>query len=76
MSVIVPANATQVCLIAGDATQAVNLFSARPIGAELDLCRRYFRLMQNSGQGTDLVHEMRAAPSESGSGPYAYNAEL
>lgn len=76
ISVIVPATATQICLIAGDVTDSANPFSSRPIASELELCRHYGRLKEASGLATDLAHEMRTTPSQSGAGPYFYDAEL
>lgn len=73
VSVVVPATATRVSLVAGDATAVGDPFSPRDIQHELALCRRYYRLGADqfgyTRSGAELVRfaayefEMRAAPT-------------
>jgi len=51
-------------------------FEQRPLAVELALCRRYFQIKEATGQATDLAHQMRATPTETGAGPYNYDAEI
>ena len=51
-------------------------FEQRPIGLELDLSRRYFRRYATAQNTSDLGYQMRLVPTQSGSGPYNYSAEL
>lgn len=76
ISVIVPSTATRVALVLGDLSAYGNSFGPRHIAHELGLCRRYGQVKQASGLAADLAHEMRATPSQSGAGPYFYDAEL
>lgn len=51
-------------------------FEHRPHGLELDLARRYTRVYAATKSTADLAYEMRATPTQTGSGPYTYSAEL
>ena len=51
-------------------------FERRPIGVELALCRRYFRKFQTAQDVNDLAFDMFATPTQSGSGPYDYDAAI
>ena len=39
-------------------------------------CKRFFRISESTGQAAEFAHDMRATPTESGAGPYQYDAEL
>lgn len=43
---------------------------------QLMKCRRYYRISEASGQAAEFAHDMFATPTESGAGPYGYEAEL
>ncbi|GGE95119.1 hypothetical protein GCM10007285_23470 [Stappia taiwanensis] len=43
---------------------------------DLALCRRYYRVYATSRDPADLAGGMRVTPVQSGSGPYAYSAEI
>ncbi|MCP8937775.1 DUF2793 domain-containing protein [Alsobacter sp. SYSU M60028] len=51
-------------------------FERRPFAVELLLCRRFFRRSATALSTADLAYEMRATPTQSGTGPYDYAAEL
>jgi len=51
-------------------------FERRPIAIELALARRYLQFRQTTGLAANLAHQMRATPTETGLGPYQYDAEI
>jgi len=48
----------------------------REYGQELALCQRYYRESTLTGNANEFAYNMRATPSESGTDPYYYDAEL
>jgi hypothetical protein len=51
-------------------------FERRPAALELAFARRHFRRSATLQSPADLAFEMRAAPAQSGAGPFDYSAEL
>jgi hypothetical protein len=51
-------------------------FALRPPAVEAELCRRYFRRQSVARDVADLAYEMYKQPTQTGSGPYDYDAEL
>lgn len=49
---------------------------APSIAAETATCRRYTQVYATAQNASDLAYQMRATPTQSGSGPYVYSAEL
>jgi len=58
-----------------DATGA-GAFEVVPADVVLSRCERYFRVRSTAQTLADLAYQMRATPTQSGSGPYSYSAEL
>ena len=51
-------------------------YELKPQPLELALCRYYFQRHAVQQNVADLAYEMRATPTQSGAGPYDYDAEL
>src|SRR5690606_5940240 len=65
--VVVPANATRVCLLAGDRTGVADPFIPRPLAAELQLCQRYYEKSYN-------LNDAPGSMTEHGRMLWPYNA--
>lgn len=51
-------------------------FGERHEAGELQLCRHFFRRQATAQTIADLAYDMRDTPTETGTGPYDYDAEL
>ncbi len=51
-------------------------YELKPLSLELSMCRYYFRRYASEQNVADLAYSMRITPSQSGSGPFDYNAEI
>ncbi|WP_019573371.1 hypothetical protein [Curvibacter lanceolatus] len=49
---------------------------APSIATEIAICRRYTQVYATAQNTADLAYQMRTTPTQSGSGPYLYSAEL